>query len=679
MPVAVYLRVSTEEQRERQSIATQREFGERYCQLHKLVVYRVYADDGVSGTVPLEQRPDGGQILRDARLGKFDQLLVYKLDRLGRETRLILNAVAELEKLGVRIRSMTEEFDTGTSTGRLMLTMLSGFASHERDVIRERSVAGTNRVAEAGAWLGGIVPYGYRKAGEKQNSRLVVCEEQIPDLAMSEAEVIRAIFRMAAVEGKSCRVIATRLNDLRVPCAYVRDDRLALRGKRKQRTSGVWRAGRVRGLITNKTYMGTHEFGKRAVSERQVISRPVPAIVNEDVWNKAQATLRANFLFCARSAKNQYLLRGLIKCGLCGLTYVGVAANRPNGKREFYYRCNGAHTPSVYATTGRCRAKAVRGDQLEEQVWSDVESFLRNPEPVLEQLHARLDSDARGSDQTRKQVTRLEGLLAQKATERSRMVGLYRRGRLTDAELDAQMDEIGKEEAALEAQIAELGGRIASADSIAGNIDSAQALLASLRKRLDEPVSWEQKRRLIEVLVAGVRVDTIEECGVKQNRITVTYRFSQPDEALPLALPQSYSTGRVIRIPVAPQTVGDHIRKRRLGLKLLQKDVAKPIGVDKTSVFNWEGNRSSPEIRYMPAIIRFLGYNPLPAAHTFSEQLVRQRTSLGLSQTESAERLGVDPSTLAKWEQGKREPQGAIPPKRRRIRRATCGVATIPE
>jgi len=57
--------------------------------------------------IPLDQRPDG-QILWDARNGRFDQLLVYKLDRLGRETRLILNAVADLEKLGVRVRSMTE-------------------------------------------------------------------------------------------------------------------------------------------------------------------------------------------------------------------------------------------------------------------------------------------------------------------------------------------------------------------------------------------------------------------------------------------------------------------------------------------------------------------------------------------------------------------------------------------
>src|ERR1043165_8283062 len=179
MPVALYLRVSTEEQRERQSIVTQRHIGNRYTELHGLPIYEVFADDGVSGTVPIEARPGGKRVLEAARHGKFDQLLVFKLDRLGRETRLILNAVAELEKYGVRIRSMTEEFDTATATGRLMLTMLSGFAAHERELIRERSVLGTNRIAEAGAWLGGVVPYGYRKEGEKRQGRLVVSDEPI--------------------------------------------------------------------------------------------------------------------------------------------------------------------------------------------------------------------------------------------------------------------------------------------------------------------------------------------------------------------------------------------------------------------------------------------------------------------------------------------------------------------
>ncbi len=658
MAVAVYLRVSTEEQRERQSIATQREFGERYCQLHSLVVSRVFADDGVSGTVPLEQRSDGSQILRDAQLGKFDQLLIYRLDRLGRDTRLILNAVAELEKLGVRVRSMTEEFDTGTSTGRLMLTLLSGFAAHEHSVIRERCVAGSLRVAEAGAWLGGIVPFGYRKVGEKRDAHLVISEEPIPCIAMSEAEVIREIFRMSSKEHASCRIISDLLNTLRIPCAYVRDDRLALRGKRKERTAGIWRPGRVRNLIISKTYMGIHEYGKRTKSGRPVIPRAVPAIVTEAMWKKAQKTLQDNFLFGIRSARNQYLLRGLIRCALCGRTYVGVASNRPNGSREFYYRCNGAHSPSVYGASDPCKAKAIRGDYLEQQVWSDVEAFLRDPKPVLEQLHARLETDARGSDQTRKQIARLEGLLSQKAAERSRVVGLYRRGRLTDADLDGQLEEIGKEEAAVEAQLAELRARIAGSDSIEANITSAETMLAKLRKRLDEPLSWEMKRRLVEVLVAGVRIDTVEECGVKQSKITVTYRFSEPDLPMPVVLTQSYGSGREIRIPTQPQTVGDHIRRKRLGLKMLQRDVAEQIGVNTTSVFKWEANTAAPAVRFMPAIIRFLGCNPLPEAKALAEQLVRHRTTLGLSQNEAAKRVGVDPSTLARWERGESEPTG---------------------
>jgi DNA-binding transcriptional regulator YiaG len=142
--------------------------------------------------------------------------------------------------------------------------------------------------------------------------------------------------------------------------------------------------------------------------------------------------------------------------------------------------------------------------------------------------------------------------------------------------------------------------------------------------------------------------------------LTTDNRFSQPEQPMPLVLPQSYSTGRVIRIPVAPQTVGDHIRRKRLVLKMLQKDVAEQLGADKASVFNWEANTSKPEIRYMPAIINFLGYNPLPEANTAAEQLIRQRASLGLLQKDAAGRIGVDPGTLAKWEQGRREPAGGF-------------------
>jgi transcriptional regulator with XRE-family HTH domain len=102
--------------------------------------------------------------------------------------------------------------------------------------------------------------------------------------------------------------------------------------------------------------------------------------------------------------------------------------------------------------------------------------------------------------------------------------------------------------------------------------------------------------------------------------------------------------------------LGDHIRRQRLGLKMLQREVAELIDVNKATVENWEANASQPDFRFLPAVIQFLGYNPLPPAKTMAEQLVRHRTTLGLSQQDSAERLGVDPGTLAKWERGEREP-----------------------
>jgi len=230
------------------------------------------------------------------------------------------------------------------------------------------------------------------------------------------------------------------------------------------------------------------------------------------------------------------------------------------------------------------------------------------------------------------------------------------------------MDDIGKEEKGLEAQLTELRGKIAGADSIGATINSAQALLEKLRKRLDEPICWDLKRRVIEVLVAGGRVETVECWGVKQCNVTVTYRFSPSDQPIPLDLPQSYNTRAAIGMPTELRTVGDHLRRGRLVRKMLQKQVAEQIGVDKTSIHNWETGVTEPGFEYMLAIIRFLGYNPLPEGQGWGERLVRRRTTLGLSQKASAQRLGLDPGTLAKWERWRKrayghtvEPRNAIP------------------
>src|SRR5215212_9529273 len=101
--VALYLRVSSEEQRDRETIEIQREFLAQYCELYALDVAEVYADDGVSGTVPLHERPEGARLLRDAGEGKFGTVLVYKLDRLGRSLLVIVDPNDWLETSGVSL------------------------------------------------------------------------------------------------------------------------------------------------------------------------------------------------------------------------------------------------------------------------------------------------------------------------------------------------------------------------------------------------------------------------------------------------------------------------------------------------------------------------------------------------------------------------------------------------
>ena len=112
--------------------------------------------------------------------------------------------------------------------------------------------------------------------------------------------------------------------------------------------------------------------------------------------------------------------------------------------------------------------------------------------------------------------------------------------------------------------------------------------------------------------VESIRADTIERWGVPESKITVTYRFAQPNEAAMLLLPREHAVNSHTRPPEKLETLGDHLRRRRLTLKLIQRQVAEQIGVDKTSIHNWETNFSKPSLEYMPAIIQFLGYNPVP-------------------------------------------------------------------
>lgn len=113
--------------------------------------------------------------------------------------------------------------------------------------------------------------------------------------------------------------------------------------------------------------------------------------------------------------------------------------------------------------------------------------------------------------------------------------------------------------------------------------------------------------------------------------------------------------------PKSLNTIGNHIRKRRLDLKLTQKQVAEKIGVSETSLMTWERNQHSPNLRFIPKIIEFLGY--LPANYnkkpeTIKEKILHYRQIAGLNQKQLAKLITIDPETLSNWERDIRQPTG---------------------
>ena len=146
------------------------------------------------------------------------------------------------------------------------------------------------------------------------------------------------------------------------------------------------------------------------------------AWVSAEIWEKAQQVLHANRIMAKRNGWTPFLLRGLIKSGLCGLTFSGMRASAR--QPDHYYRCNGRQfARGLYGLTGKkCPAKSVNGRYIEQVVWADIETFLRNPGEILEKLRERL---ATKRDDEQLQETKLQQIRERyehKAEERERML-----------------------------------------------------------------------------------------------------------------------------------------------------------------------------------------------------------------------------------------------------------------
>jgi len=197
---AFYGRNSTDEQAEKGTIEAQIDFAKKYFDLHEIVDYEMYLDEGTSGTIALKDRGESSKMLNNVKTGKIKAVYVYRLDRLARSVKHVLDTYEFLESYNVRLISMTEAFDTGTPTGKFFMTLLASIAALERDTILERTLMGKERNARAGKWVSGASPFGYRIGDD---GKLAIYEQ--------EAETVKLIFKLYS-EGMTMFELAKYLN-----------------------------------------------------------------------------------------------------------------------------------------------------------------------------------------------------------------------------------------------------------------------------------------------------------------------------------------------------------------------------------------------------------------------------------------------------------------------------------
>jgi site-specific DNA recombinase len=498
--VALYLRVSSDEQREKQTIQNQRDsLQHRMDHEPDTELVATFADDGISGTVPLAERPGGAKLVAAVERAALDEIWVTRADRLGRDALDLFHVWDHFQAHDVRLVGVEESLED-----EFQFDLLAVFSKHERKRILDRMAKGMARIVREGKYPGGIVPYGYHVL----DSKLAVD----PTVVWGEwtaVDVILHIFMWAA-EGRSSRWIAEELNRLGVPTSYNR----AGPGSRRARTAARWWPGRIQQILKNTTYVGQYVYGKRGKPGRELIEVSVPRLVSDAVWEQAHVRMGTR----SRAAKTwPYLLRSRLLCHRCGLNFTG---SRSHG--TIWYRCNG-QLAGRGETRGRCSAKAINGTVLEAIVWDDIERFLREPGTLLDELAADV-AHYENQDAAAAQADRLtlEAAFADVATQRDRILDLYQDGRVDRDALDVRLDDLRHREVHLHDRLAES----APAEPLQPD---PEALYAELRRRLDAGLSSDERQEIAQLLVKRIVVDTTDTTPrQKQATLTVEYLFVAP-------------------------------------------------------------------------------------------------------------------------------------------------------
>lgn len=509
---AIYARVSSEQQREENTIASQTASLIEFIKSHDLEVPKewVFEDEGYSGATL--ERP-GLERVRDlAAEGQIQVVLAYSPDRLSRKYAYQILLIEEFARHGVE--TVFVKSPQGDSAEDQLLVQFQGMiAEYERAQILERSRRGKRYRAQAGevSVLSGA-PYGYRYIRKTDEVPAVYVVDE------AEARVVRRVYEMYTVEGLSIGEITRRLNTEGIPA----------------RRAGRWERSVVWGVLRNPAYRGVACFGKTRISARTRVMRqqrrrgtttpsstaghqrpheewigiPVPALVTEESFARAQELLYQNKIRSRRRTIAPSVVQGLVSCAKCGYA-LSRTSTQTTARKIHYYKCIGSDSWRKLGGPVCDNGRFIRQELLDQIVWAEVIRLLEEPALLQQELDRRLAA-ARTSDPTAKREQSLQRELTHVGKGIERLLTAYQEGLLSLEQLRERMPALRHRQQTTSAELQAIADQTNDRAAFLRLAETLTAFLARLRSAA-ETLSVVERQKIVRLLVKDILVgeDTI--------------------------------------------------------------------------------------------------------------------------------------------------------------------------
>ena len=500
--IAIYCRVSTEEQSENgYSIDEQERLLEEWCKKMGYVIYKCYSDRGISGK-NIKDRPALKELLSDAKAGKFDMVISWKINRVSRKLEDVLKIVNLLEKNNITFKSYSEPFETDTPAGRMQFQMMALIGEFERGTIAQNVKMGMIAKAKSGNWCGGrvlgydLVPNNSPEEEKKGKNKLEINEK--------EAEIVRFIFNEYR-KGKGYKAITNKMNKL----GY------------KTKKGNNFSVGSIRDILTNPVYIGEIRYNVRQnwseKRRRNINPNPIrvkgkhEAIIDRELWDKVQLILESKKGKPSRIYDGEYPLTGILRCPKCG---AGMVISRTTNtladgtkKRIAYYCCGNWKNKG----TSVCNSNTIRVDKANEYVFKKIEELVSN-EAMIKAVVKNINKERKDKVKPAKRLLGDIDKELEKLDKRKRKIfEAYEDDILTKDEFQTRKNELNEKIRILEEEKKPLLNTISEEVSEEIPYEFIKDILMNFSKILNSSVSREQQKKLLHMIISEITMNESRE------------------------------------------------------------------------------------------------------------------------------------------------------------------------